>query len=113
MIIFLQWHLQKRLASKFLGPFVITAKLFGLVYRLKLPKTLCIHDVFHISFLEPYHQDTIPRHKQTFLPPIVTLEGDLEWKVQNILDSQLIGWGENFTILLDGKVMSQKRIAGN
>lgn len=54
----------KKLESKFLGPFSITTKISDLVYRLKLPKTLPIHDVFHVSLLEPYLQDTIPGHKQ-------------------------------------------------
>ena len=71
----------KKLASKFLGSFIITAKLFDLVYQLKLPKTLRKFDVFQVSFLEPYHQDSIPGCKQTPPPPIVTLEGNLEWEV--------------------------------
>ena len=39
----------KKLASRFLGPFPITAKLSEVVYRLKLPRHLCIHDTFHVS----------------------------------------------------------------
>lgn len=35
----------KKLASKFLGPFQIICKISEAVYQLKLPKTLCIHDV--------------------------------------------------------------------
>jgi hypothetical protein len=42
----------RKLAPKFLGPFPIIFKLSDLVYRLKLPKTLHIHDVFHVSLLE-------------------------------------------------------------
>ena len=49
----------KKLASKFLGPFSIIAKLSNLVYRLRLPKTLRIHNVFHVSLLEKYRPDTI------------------------------------------------------
>ena len=62
----------RKLASKFLGPFQVIAKFSDVVYRLKLPKTLCIHDVFHISFLEKYHQDTITRRRQIPPPPIIT-----------------------------------------
>ena len=84
----------KKLVSKFLGPFVITTKLSNLVYHLKLPKTLHIHDVFHVSLLEPYHQDTIPGRKKTPPPPNVTPKENLEWEVQSILDSRLIGRGK-------------------
>ena len=49
----------RKLTSKFLGPFLITTKLSDVVYRLKLPKTLPIHNVFHISLLEKYQNDTI------------------------------------------------------
>ena len=103
----------KKLASKFLRSFDITAKLSNLVYQLKLPKTLRIHDVSHVSLYEPYHQDTILGCKQTSSPPIVTPEGNLEWEVQTILDSWLIGQGKNFTILLRGKVISRKRTTRN
>ena len=45
----------RKLASKFLEPLSI----FDVVYRLKLPPTLQIHDVFHVSLLERYQLDTI------------------------------------------------------
>ena len=90
----------KILASKFLGPFIITAKLFDLVYQLKLPKTLCIYDVFLVSLLEPYYQDTIPGRKQTPPPHIVTSKGNLEWEIQSILDSWLIGWEKKLHYLV-------------
>lgn len=58
----------KKLASKFFGQFLITSKILDLVYRLKLPRTLRIHDVFYVSLLEKYQQDTIPGRRQK--PPI-------------------------------------------
>ena len=61
----------KKLASKFLGPFPIVAKLSYLLYRLKLPKSFRIHDVFHVSFLEPYRQDTITGRQKKPPPPII------------------------------------------
>ena len=54
----------QKLTSKFLGPFLITAKLSDVVYRLKLPKTLRIHNVFHISLLEKYQNNTIIGRKK-------------------------------------------------
>ena len=49
----------KKLAPKFLGPFPIIAKLSDLLYRLKLPKSFRIHDIFHVTLLELCRQDTI------------------------------------------------------
>ena len=71
----------KKLDAKFLGPFQIIAKLSKLMYQLKLPKTLKIHDVFHVSMLEKYKQDTIPSRQQKPPPPIITPEGNIEWEV--------------------------------
>lgn len=81
----------QKLASKFLGPFSIMEKLSDVVYRVKLPRTLRIHNVFHVSLLERYHEDTIPGRRQKPPPPIITPDGDIEWEVKQILDSRLFG----------------------
>lgn len=81
----------KKLSPKFLGPFQITAKISDLVYELRLPKNLRIHNKFHVLSLEKYNIDTIPGRKQQPPPPIMTSRGDLEWEVRTILDSRLAG----------------------
>jgi transposase InsO family protein len=55
-----------KLDSKHYGPFKIEAKISDYAYKLKLPKTMKIHDVFHIDLLEPAPRrtrftDRIPR----------------------------------------------------
>jgi len=48
-----------KLDYKRLGPFI--AKLVNLVAcRLELPPQFKIHNVFHVSLLEPYHETQIP-----------------------------------------------------
>ena len=84
----------KKLSPKFLGPFPIIAKISDLVYRLKLPPMLRIHNVFHVCVLERYQEDTIPGRKRIPPPPIITLEGDTEWEVCRILDSRISGCGK-------------------
>lgn len=81
----------KKLDSKFLGPFKVISKLSDLVYKLQLPKTLRIHDTFHVSLLEKYREDTIPGRRQIPSPPIVTPDGDIEWEVRKVLDSRVFG----------------------
>jgi hypothetical protein len=50
-----------KLDYKRLGPFKIT-KLVGIVAcQLELPPQFKIHDVFHVSLLEPYHETQIPK----------------------------------------------------
>ncbi len=63
------WFFRKNIATtrpcakldyKRLGPFKI-AKLVGLVAcQLELPPQFKIHNVFHVSLLEPYHENPIP-----------------------------------------------------
>ncbi|KAH8950410.1 hypothetical protein BDL97_10G084000 [Sphagnum fallax] len=66
------------------------AKLVGLVAcQLKLPPQFKIHNVFHVSLLEPYHENQIPeRHRKR--PAPVEIEGQEEFEVQEVLDSKKI-----------------------
>ncbi len=92
------WLLRKNIATirpcakldyKRLGPFKI-AKLVGLMAcQLELPPQFKIHNVFHVSLLEPYHENPIPkRHRE---PPVpVEIEGQKEFEVQEVLDSKKI-----------------------
>jgi hypothetical protein len=76
-----------KLDYKCLGPFKI-AKLVGLVACwLELPPQFKIHDVFHVSLLEPYHETHIPeRHREP--PARVEIEGQEEFEIQEVLDSK-------------------------
>lgn len=38
--------------QKFYGPFVVVEKVDVVAYKLKLPVTTCIHNVFHVSILK-------------------------------------------------------------
>jgi len=47
-----------------------------------------VYPVFHISLLDPYKPLTIPNRTQDPLPPVV-VNDELEWEVEEILDSRL------------------------
>ena len=74
----------RKLSPKRLGPFEITQVLSPLVYRLRLPPTWKIHDVFHACLLSPFKQtDT---HGPSFSTPLPTLIGsEEEYEVETII----------------------------
>jgi hypothetical protein len=78
----------KKLDHRFLGPFKILDKLSDHAFRLDLPSTMKIHNVFHIQLLEPYIPNTIPNRTQSPPPPI-EIEGEEEYEVEAILDHKL------------------------
>jgi hypothetical protein len=77
----------KKLDHKRLGPFKIIEKIGKSAYRLDLPNTLKIHDVFHVSLLEPFYESGIEGRS----PPIVSeiVDGGVEFHVEEILDSRI------------------------
>lgn len=77
----------KKLDLRYLGPFPIIEKVSPLAYRLELPSSMGrIHNVFHVRLLERYDKNTIPGRTQPPPPPI-EIEGDLEYEIEDILDS--------------------------
>ena len=61
-----------------------------MVYKLRLPKAWCIHDVFHASLLTP--QVTTPEYGIPDEPPLPELvDGESEFEVENILQHKFVG----------------------
>ncbi len=71
----------RKLADKFLGPFRVKEIIgsHGQSYRLTLPEGYRIHNVFHVSLLEPYY----PR-SATVPAEAVQTDDHEEWEVQSI-----------------------------
>ena len=71
-----------------IGPFEITECINKVSYRVKLPKKYRIHDVFHISLLEPYRKD--PSQKRTKAPPPpIMINQEEEYVVERIFNSRI------------------------
>ncbi len=85
----------KKLESKFFGPFRVLHTVEKQAYKLELPTKWKIHDVFHVSLLE---QDTTRKRQvdNKALPePEKELEfeagGNKEYEVEAIIDSAVYG----------------------
>jgi hypothetical protein len=57
-----------KLAPKYYGPYKVLQRIGSMPYKLKLPPSLRVHPVFHVSFLKKVISDKIP--VQTILPKI-------------------------------------------
>ena len=76
---------QRKLAPRFIGPFRVLDRIGSQAYRLALPgKYAQIHNVFHISRLEPWHQREGPQDmdQQLLMPDLE--ENEEEWEVESI-----------------------------
>jgi hypothetical protein len=69
-----------------LGPFSIIRQINSVAFQLALPARLKVHDVFHVSLLEPFVPNSIPG--RIIPPPLpVEINGEQEFEVEEILDS--------------------------
>jgi len=77
-----------KLSHHRLGPFEIEHQVGPLAYRLKLPHRLRqLHLVFNMVKLSAALDDPIPERKPQALPPPIVVDGELEWEVEEVLDS--------------------------
>ncbi|QRW17243.1 Retrotransposable element Tf2 protein [Rhizoctonia solani] len=75
-----------KLDPKRLGLFKVTEKISSHAYRLRLPDTLKIHDVFYVGLLSKAHKS--PSQPFPKKPPPETIEGEEEYEVEQIIDSK-------------------------
>ncbi|CAJ0959949.1 unnamed protein product, partial [Ranitomeya imitator] len=71
---------------RFIGPYKISEVLNPVSFRLALPASFAIHNVFHRSLLQRYVAPMVPSVDP---PAPVLVEGELEYVVEKILDSRI------------------------
>ena len=87
------------------GPFPITEVLGPVTYRLRLPATWQIHDVFHAALLRPYKENEIYGENYTEPPPEL-VEGEEVYDVETILNHRRRGRGYQYFIKWRGYPIS-------
>lgn len=80
----------KKLLAKRLGPFKVIEVISTHTYRLALPATMKIHNVFHVSLLTRHKVDTIPGRELPQPPPDI-VDGEEFFEVETILNSCYVG----------------------
>ena len=91
-----------------LGAFKVL-KAVGTSYRLQLPTTMRIHDVFHPSLLRKAADDPLPGQTNEPPQPVVVDDED-EWEVDDILDSRLFGKGKRLQYRVKWKGHDNPRV---
>ncbi|KAF8751853.1 reverse transcriptase [Rhizoctonia solani] len=78
--------LSPKLTEQRLGPFKVIEKISNRAYRLELPPTMRIHNVFYVGLLSKVKRDK----KRNFenRPPPVTIDGEEEYEVEGITDME-------------------------
>jgi hypothetical protein len=79
-----------KLAPRRHGPFKIIQVMSTVNYRLELPTQWSIHPVFHINLLTPY-KETIMHGPNFTRPAPELIDGEEEYSIEKILDSQHFG----------------------
>ena len=70
-----------------LGPFNIIGQVGTSAFQLDLPPSMQVHNVFHVSLLEPHVPNTFPG--RVVAPPLaIHVDSIPEFEVQSVLDSK-------------------------
>jgi hypothetical protein len=90
-----------KFAPRRYGPFRVVAKISDVAYKLELPNTWRIHNVFHASLLTPYKETE--KHGPNFLePPPELIDGEPKWEVEQILGNRTYRHKKQFLIRWKG-----------
>jgi hypothetical protein len=88
-----------KLLPKRYGPYKITECVGNIAYRLKLPPSMKLHDVFHIDLLLLY-KETEEYGPAYTRPPPDLIEGEQEYEVESIRDSRRKNRGRQLQYLV-------------
>jgi hypothetical protein len=79
----------RKLTSRYLGPYIVSAVISTTAYKLELPSTLKIHPVFHVSMIKPY-KESDEFLRATPPAPITLSDNSEKFEVDIILDKRFL-----------------------
>jgi len=83
-------NITPKLSPRRYRPFKVVSQVSKVAYRLRLPPSWKIHDIFHASLLTPYKETE--QHGPNFLePPPEILDGEPKWEVKKVLKERSFG----------------------
>ena len=93
----------KKLSNRFLGPFEVIEIVgdHGQAYKLKLPPTYKIHNVFHVSLLEPWYGQETPEVDETE-SELVQVQDEPEFEVRSIQNHKDTNRGREYLVRWKG-----------
>ena len=91
----------KKMNPKREGLFEIIEVLGPVTYRLKLPTTWQIHNIFHATLLKPYKENET--YDKNFIePPPELLDGEEVYNIETILNHRRRGQGYQYYVKWQG-----------
>ncbi|KAJ1576786.1 hypothetical protein NDA11_007552 [Ustilago hordei] len=90
-----------KLDTRFAGPYPVQERVGRRAYRITLPANLRVHDVFHVSLLEPARNSSIPqRSTQPIIPSLP--DEDLDFEVEAIVGKRSHNGATQYKVLWRG-----------
>ncbi|QRW15583.1 Retrotransposable element Tf2 protein [Rhizoctonia solani] len=99
--------LSPKLMEQRLGPFKVVEKISNRAYRLELPPTMQIHNIFYVGLLSKVKRDKKRAFKSH--PPPVTVDGEEEYKVEGITNAKERNGKWFFQVKWKGKVQKDMK----
>lgn len=79
----------KKLGDLRYGPFKVLEKIGRSSYKLELPKNWRVHPVFNEVLLTPYAEPEFPSQIKELPPPPDIINNEIEYEVEEVLDSRI------------------------
>ncbi|SPC66388.1 related to Gag-pol polyprotein [Ustilago sp. UG-2017b] len=90
-----------KLDTRFAGPYPVQERVGRRAYRITLPANLRVHDVFHVSMLEPARTSSLAQQAEQ--PTIPSLpDEDLDFEVEALIDKRSHNGNTEYKVLWRG-----------